>query len=236
MSAAHPPGDPPDDAPVPNANPLDELIHGGPPETRAGVLVILAAYRAVLAEIEERYDDDPLDAMQQWIEAEMRFHAAFAPPGSPGPSKVTAALMEAVLQMQRGEPPSLLRFGPPRHPTRHPSPPHIVLVRALAAAVVSLLMAGGVRKRDAAGLVAGELKRIGIRSRTQDRNPAAWAKRWRDVATDPLGQDPIHVAYREWCACLLNVVAAAPATPGGRQAALLRALAEGVRRAGVTEI
>jgi hypothetical protein len=81
--------------------------------------------------------------------------------------------MEAILQMQRGEPPSLLRHGPPRDPASHPSAPHVIWLRGLAPAVTSELMAGGVPLAAASQLVADEMQDEGVTFVRSDSDPAS---------------------------------------------------------------
>jgi hypothetical protein len=206
-------------------DPLDEAIRTGPPDSMAGIGEYAVGCMAALEAIAEVHADDPLRAAQEGLCAIMRLIAGLSPPGSSGPAHVLfAPLLEAVLQMRMGEPPSMLRYGPPRHPSSRPSPPHIILGRAVAAAVVSLLIEEGVRAADAAQLVARRLKRGGAEFRRRDSNPVRTVEHWREQARG--GDEPLQQAYRWIYAQLAERIA--PAPPEARQELLLRALAQGV--------
>jgi hypothetical protein len=207
---------------------LEELICDGPPPTLAAIGEFALGYIAALEAIAEAHADDPLLAAQEALRATMRLSAGLSPPGSPGPAHVLLApVLEAVLEMRTGTPPSLLRHAPPRNPASHPSAPHIILGRALAAAVMSLLMEQGVRRADAMRLVARRLQRAGVEFRGRNANPPHTIDGWREQAKDPY-RGSIHDAYREMHQQL--VFRQTMVRPETRKELLLRALDEGVAR------
>lgn len=206
-------------------DPLDEAIRGGPPDSLAGIGEYAVGYVAALEAIAEAHADDPLRAAQPAICATMRLIAGLSPPGTSGPAQILfASLLEAVLEMRTGEPPSLLRYGPPRHPSSRPSPPHIILGRAVAAVVMSLLMKEGVLRADASRLVARRLQRAGVDFRRREGNPVRTVEHWREQASG--ADESVQQAYR-WIYEQLTAVIA-PARPEARQELLLRALDQGV--------
>lgn len=207
------------------ADPLDELIDSEPASfTAAGQLAM--AYIEALEDIVAAHPDDPLLMAEDTLIAGIRLVAGLSPAGSAGPSNALRSLLEAVMEMRRGKPPALLRAGPPRSASQRATPPSQLMGRALAAAVVTLLMERGVRRAVAVTMVASRLRRIGIAWRRRDGNPARTIERWREQAS---GADiAVREAYQVVYADL--VAAIAPLPTSLHQQRLLRALDIGAAR------
>jgi hypothetical protein len=94
-----------------------------------------------------------------------------------------------------------------------------VLGQAYAAAVVTMLMEGGLAKEDAAQLVAGRLQRAGVGFDRVNVNPRNTVEYWRDEAKAP---GRMNVAYLDGLTKLRARIT--PENAGSRQQVLLKAL------------
>ena len=207
---------------------LEQMICNEPPPTSDAIAERVADYIAALAAIEETRADDPLLAAERTIRADMCLIAGLSPAGSPGPADTHLALLEAVMQMSMGVRPSLMRHAPLPDPASHPAAPHIVLGRALAAAVMSLLMESGMKRKEAMRTVARQLQRAGVEFPRRNADPSGTIDYWRRQAKDPRGREPIHQAYRETHKQL--AFRQTLVRPEARHELLLRALDKGVAR------
>ena len=154
----------------------------------------------------------------------MAFVAGLSPPGSSGPADLFTPLMEVVLALQWGaslDHTALLKSTPNRGKGRPPHHPALVLGRARAAAVIEMLMKGGLREEDAAQMVAGRLERAGVKFDHTKASPHSTVKGWRKVA---MGYGPMSDAYRDGLVKLQARIT--PQNVASRQQVLLKALDE----------
>lgn len=206
---------------------LEQMIRNEPPPTLEAIAEHVVDYMVALEAIEEERADDPLLAAERTIRATMCVVAGLSPAGSPGPAHVLfEPLLEAVMEMRMGVQPSLTRHAPPPERFSHPAAPHVILGRALAAAVMSLLIDHGMRRKDAMRKVAQRLQRAGVEFPRRNADPPGTVDYWRKQAKNPRGQEPLHLAYREHYQQL--AFRQSQVRPEARQELLLRALDKGV--------
>jgi hypothetical protein len=203
---------------------LEQMIRNEPPPTAQAKAKYVDDYIAKLHAIRQAHSDDPLLASERTLSASKAFVAGLSPPGSFGPADLFAPLMEVVLALHWGaslDKTALFKCTPNRGKGRPPTPPTLMLGQARAAAVVTMLMEGGLSKRQAAELVAGRLQRAGLSFDRVNANPRNTVEYWRDEAMRP---GLMNVAYLDAITKLRARIT--PENAGSRQQILLKALDE----------
>jgi hypothetical protein len=199
-----------------------ENIIGGPPTTAEAKAKYVDEYLAKLHAIRQAHSDDPLRASERTLSATTAFVAGLSPPGSFGPADLFRPLLEVVLSLQWGaslDKTTLFKCAPSRGRGRPPTGPSLMLGQARVAAIATMLMEGGLPRRDAARLVAGRLERLGVRFDRSNADPVNTVEYWRDEA---MGQDFPNTAYRDALTKLQAIIT--PENAASRQQVLLRAL------------
>lgn len=207
-------------------DPLEQLIRSEPSSTLEEAGERAVVYIAGLDEIARVNADHPLRAAEEALVLTTRLIASLSPAGSAGPAHLFGPLMEIILALGTGASPSkttLFKAARYRRGGRPPDPRGRVLGEARAAAVMTMLMRGGLPEKDAARLVANRLKRAGVKFDRSNANPINNVKEWRSKA-EGHGHKPMILAYRDALDRLLARIT--PENSGSVQQVLLEAVDE----------
>jgi hypothetical protein len=129
--------------------------------------------------------------------------------------------MEVLLARQTGaslDKTVLFKAARRRGKGRPPGRPALVLMKARAAAVMTLLMESGTPEKKAARLVANRLQRAGVKFDRANANPINNIKRWRSEAEGD-DRSPMALAYRD-ALTRLRAIITPESSPGAQQTLL----------------